>query len=145
MLLPPEIVTGGIGLIIGAVVKLFAMRMDMKHQEQSALLEKAGIVEKARRFGKLDLKFAWTRRVIALTLLAAITAPIWAPLLPWIVGVNVPLLAATSDTSVLFGLFTYSIKAEEMVTLVGPTLLQQHFHYFAAVMGLYFGASIASR
>ncbi len=144
----PELITGGIALVMGSVIKLMAVRMDMKHQEQRALMEKAGLVESARKHGKTDLRFAWTRRVIALVLLATVTSTVWGPVLGMILNsdiiINVPAIDKTT-ISAFFGILSYSTEDNGLLPVHGITTLPQHYHYFAAVMGLYFGASIASR
>ena len=144
----PELITAGIALVIGSIIKLMAVRMDMKHQEQRALMEKAGLVESARKYGKKDLDFGWTRRVIALTLLATVTSTVWGPVLGMLLNadiiVNVPAVDKTT-VSAFFGILSYSTEDNALIPVHGITTLPQHLHYFAAVMGLYFGTKIASR
>jgi hypothetical protein len=143
-MIPLELISMAAGGIFGAVVKLIATKQQMEKDKHDMLMQQAGLVAEAREFSKQDAKFAWTRRTIALTLLAAVTSTIWAPLLPGTIAF-IPEVIEGSSTSVLFGLFEIQEEIKQYIAVTGPTLMPIHFHSFAAVMGTYFGASIASR
>lgn len=140
---PLELITGLGSFILGAVFKLMKMRMDMKHQEQQSILASAGIVREAREYGKKDEWFSWTRRVIALTLLATVTAPIWAPFIGDLLAIPIAVAIPAADTvktSFLWGLFSYTDTVESYQHITTMTYLPEYKHYFWGVMGLYFGA-----
>ncbi len=143
-MIPLELLTGGISFALGAATKIIAMKMEMKHAEQKALLQKAGIVHEVRKFGTQDLNFAWTRRVIALTLLAIVASPVWAPFIGDIM--NIPIAVAIpvvdeTNTSVLWGMFSYTDKVMAYKHITTITYLPEYNHYFFAVIGMYFGVN----
>lgn len=146
-MIPLEIITGLGSFAIGAAVKLLTLRMEMKHQEQKALMEKAGLeyksVDTARRYGLKDIQFSITRRTIALTLLATVVAPMWMPfigdLLDKQIAVAIPAITE-ENIKVLFGIFSHKESELTYKVITTATYLPEYSHYFAAVMGLYFGA-----
>ncbi len=144
---PIELLSLAGGGIFGAIIGLIRLKMELNAQKEEALLNRAGVVQDAREFGLKSKRFAITRQIIALGLLATITSTMWAPLLiDTLPSVTVPLIEEGSTFSILFGIFEY-IPADkvEYMRMAGPTVLSQHLHFFAAVMGLYFGADAASR
>lgn len=141
-MIPLPLLTGGASFILGAVSKIFMMRMEMKHEEQKALMAKAGIVQEARKFGLQDAKFSFTRRLIALSLTAAVLAPLWGPLLGDLLSVPIAVAIPTSDvesTKVLFGLFAYTDTTTTYRHITTMTYLPEYDYYFTSVLGLYFG------
>ena len=141
-MIPLELLTGGASFVLGAVSKIFMMRMEMKHQEQKALMAKAGIVQQARKFGLTDAKFSFTRRVIALSLTAVVLAPVWGPLLGDLlsipIAVAIPVINIES-TKLLFGLFSYTDSITTYKHITTMTYLPEYNYYFTSVLGLYFG------
>ena len=139
---PLALLTAGIRFLLGSAPKIIAMRMEMKHAEQKALLQKAGIVQQAREHGNTNEWFSWTRRVIALTLLAVIASPIWGPLLGDLLGIPIAVAIPVIDeesVKVLFGVFSYTDKVTTYKHITTMTYLPEYNHYFGAVLGMYFG------
>jgi hypothetical protein len=68
-----------IGGVAGMLKFLVAKHMDFKHQQQMALMQKAGLTYKSRsRANKIsDKGISFTRRTLALIFAAALTAPIF--------------------------------------------------------------------
>lgn len=142
-MIPLEIFTGGVSFLLGAVSKIFMMRMEMKHEEQKALMAKAGIVHEARKFGLKDAKFSWTRRTIALCLTAAVLSPVWGPLIGDLLGIPIAIAIPAIDTEnvkVLFGLFSYTDTVTAYKHITTMTYLPEYNYYFTSVLGLYMGA-----
>lgn len=139
---PLPLLTAGISFLLGSATKIITMRMQMKHQEQQALLQKAGIVQQVREHGKNDEWFSWTRRVIALTLLAVIASPIWGPLMGDLLQIPIAVAIPVVDeenVKVLFGIFSYTDKVTTYKHITTMTYLPEYNHYFGAVLGMYFG------
>lgn len=141
-MIPLPILTGLISYAVGVIAKLFMMRMQMKHEEQRALMEKAGLVEQARKHGKKDDHFAFTRRIIALSLTAAVLGPMWMPFVGDLLSIQIAVAIPEVDetkTKLLFGLFSYQDTTTTYRHITTATWLPQFDYYFTSVIGLYMG------
>ncbi|MGF1451405.1 MAG: hypothetical protein ACFB21_04955 [Opitutales bacterium] len=141
--LPTELVTLFGSSLLGGVMKLVALRGEAKRQERmltlQALNARFAHVEKARAFR--DKGFTWTRRVIALTATFFIIAlpkliPLWHPELA--VHIGYPEL----DEGFLF--FSGDSERISWVRLEGLAITPLDTHLLSAIIGLYFGGSLAA-
>ena len=132
------------GGIFGAVVKLFAMSMqnraDNSKQMIDALKAQAGVIQQVNEVASKNSGFAFTRRVIALALTAIIVV---IALFPMIQPINV-MTEVTTGGEYLFGLIDTRETKEVWNQLQGSVILPVIVPSFQAIIGTYFGASIAS-
>lgn len=140
--IPTELVTLLGTSLIGGIMKLFAMSQEAKRKERlyalQALNTRFAQIEKARKHR--DLGFQWTRRVIALLAVSAVivlpkVVAIWMPDLPVFVGYP------EIEEGFLF--FTSDVEKIRWVELRGLTLTPLDTHLLSAIIGLYFGGSLA--
>ncbi|WOO41175.1 hypothetical protein [Rubellicoccus peritrichatus] len=140
--IPTELVTLLGTSLIGGIMKLFAMSQEAKRKERlyalQALNTRFAHIEKARKHR--DIGFQWTRRVIALlAVLSVIVLPkvvaIWMPDLPVFVGYP--------EIEEGFMFFTSDVEKIRWVELRGLTLTPLDTHLLSAIIGLYFGGSLA--
>lgn len=135
------------GGIFGAVVKLFAMSMENKKRQNEMLIStiqaKSKTVAEVNEVAANNPFFAWTRRVIALSLTAMIGALIFLPYLNPNIPVNV-IANATEGGSYLFGLIDTKVTQQTWIQLKGVVFHPVVGDAFLAVIGCYFGQSAAS-
>ena len=143
MLLPPELITlFGSGLL-GGFLKIWARAQDARREERllhlHALNQHAKVVDQARRYDNRG--FQWTRRIIALTATACVIA------LPKLAALFFPETAVhygypQLDQGFLF--FTADAEKIHWVTHKGLIITPLDTHLLSAIIGLYFGGSLAA-
>lgn len=131
------------GGIFGALVKLLSMGMQNKAEERKAMFQafskQQESINSANEMAANNSSFAFTRRIIALSITGIIVLLAVFPLMQ---PVNV-IQEIQTGGSYLFGLIdTTSIK-QEWVQLQGSVVLPVVIPSFQAIIGAYFGASIA--
>jgi len=133
------------GGLFGAVVKLISMNMQNKAEERKAMFQafstRQGAINSVNEMASTNSGFAFTRRIIALSITAIIViVAIFPPLQP----VNV-IQEIHTGGSYLFGLIDTTTVRQEWVQLKGSVVLPVIIPSFQAIIGAYFGASIAGR
>jgi hypothetical protein len=88
----PSVLSLIIGGVAGMIKFLAAKHMEFRHQQQMALMAKAGLEYKDRgRANKINDKgIAFTRRILALIFAAALTAPVFYGLMHPDATISVP-------------------------------------------------------
>jgi len=131
------------GGVFGALVKLLSMGMQNKADERKAMFQafskQQESINAANEMAANNSSFAFTRRIIALSITFII---VLIAVFPLSQPVNV-IQEIQTGGSYLFGLVdTTSIK-QEWVQLQGSVVLPVVIPSFQAIIGAYFGASIA--
>lgn len=133
------------GGIFGALVKLLSMGMQNKADERKAMFDafsaRQGAIESVNTHASTNTAFAFTRRIIALSITFVIVLVAVFPLMQ---PVNV-LQEIQTGGSYLFGLIDTTQIKQEWVQLRGSVVLPVIIPSFQAIIGAYFGASIAGR
>lgn len=133
------------GGIFGAVVKLLSMGMQNKAEERKAMFDafsaRQGAIDKVNEQASSNSYFAFTRRVIALSITAVIVMLALSPIAQ---PVNV-LQEIQTGGSYLFGLIDTTQIEQKWVQLEGSVVLPVIIPSFQAIIGAYFGASIAGK
>lgn len=144
MAFPIELLTLGGSTIGSFCMKLVGTWMQNKADERELLITQQRMeVEQHKMLVNKGGGFAVTRRVIALTAVAALLVwPKFAGLLD--LPVYVPYIDVDS-TRVLWGLFTSSDSASGFRTFLGVPVFSSDGHLLAAIFGLYFGSTLANR
>lgn len=133
------------GGIFGAVVKLLSMGMQNKAEERKAMFDafsaRQGAIDKVNEVASTNSYFAFTRRVIALSITSVI---VLLALFPIVQPINV-LQEVQTGGSYLFGLIDTTQIEQKWVQLQGSVVLPVIIPSFQAIIGAYFGASIAGK
>ena len=133
------------GGIFGAVVKLLSMGMQNKADERKAMFDafsaRQGAIDKVNEVAASNSYFAFTRRVIALSITSVI---VLLALFPIVQPINV-LQEVQTGGSYLFGLIDTTQIEQKWVQLQGSVVLPVIIPSFQAIIGAYFGASIAGK
>lgn len=131
------------GGLFGAVVKLFSMGMEARREERSGVIEalkaQSGVVDQINKQANINKGFAITRRTIALSVTAVV---VLISLNTHEGGVYVMQEIKTGG-SYLFGLIDNTNIEQVWTKLEGAVLLPVVSQSFQAIVGAYFGASIA--
>ena len=138
---PFEIITMLGSTVLGGVMSVWAESRKAKQDQQKLLITRGEFEMKARKAARdvKDKGFQWTRRIIALTSVFAIV------LLPKLVAVYYP----TVDVTVGYtnwnpgGLFRSGREIFEWVTFQGLVITQLDTNLVSAIIGMYFGGSLA--
>lgn len=131
------------GGIFGAVVKLISLGMQGKAEERRAMFQALNKQQEnytvTNAVASENKGFAFTRRIIALavTLIIVLLA-----IYPFTSQINVMQEVQTGGRY-LFGLIDTSKIKQEWVQLEGSVVLPVIIPSFQAIIGAYFGASIA--
>jgi hypothetical protein len=132
------------GGIFGAVVKLISMGMQNKAEERKAMFDafsaRKEAIQDVNNQAATNKGFAFTRRIIALSITGVI---VFLAVMPIVQPVNV-MTTVTTGGSYLFGLIDTTNTQEVWKQLTGSVVLPVIVPSFQAIVGAYFGASIAS-
>lgn len=133
------------GGIFGAVVKLISLSMQMRSEERRSMFDafaaRQGAINDVNKHAEQNSGFSFTRRVIAITITAIVAI---LAIHPMVLPVNV-LTEIQTGGSYLFGLIDTRKVVQEWVQLNGSVLLPVVMPSFQAIVGAYFGASIAGK
>ena len=133
------------GGLFGAIVKLISIGMQNKADERKEMFQafraQQGSIDSANKQAETNSGFAFTRRIIALSITAIIVLVAVAPIMQ---PVNV-LQEIQTGGSYLFGLIDTTNVKQEWVQLHGSVVLPVVIPSFQAIVGAYFGASIAGK
>ena len=140
---PFEIITMLASTVLGGVMSIWAESRKAKAENEKLLITRGEFDMKSRKqsldHGLKDKGFAWTRRIIALTSVFAIV------LLPKLVAVYYPDVAVTVGYTNWNpgGLFRSGREIFEWVTFQGLVITQLDTNLVSAIIGMYFGGSLA--
>ena len=141
---PFEIITMLASTVLGGVMSIWPESRKAKAEAQKLLITRGEFDMKAKKqsldHGLKDKGFAWTRRIIALTSVFAIV------LLPKLVAVYYPDVAVTVgytnwQPGILF--IRQGREIFEWVTFQGLVITQLDTNLVSAIIGMYFGGSLA--
>lgn len=139
---PAELATLLGSSVLGGVMKIWAMSNAARREERllalRALNQQMGHIKEAREYNNHG--FQWTRRVIALTCVFSVVAlpkivAIWRPDLLMQVGYP--------EIEEGFWFFSNDIEKIQWQEVRGLTITPLDTHLLSAIVGLYFGGSIA--
>tara|TARA_R100001509_G_scaffold135911_1_gene89702 strand:+ start:10132 stop:10575 length:444 start_codon:yes stop_codon:yes gene_type:complete len=141
---PFEIITMLASTVLGGMMSIWAESRKAKAENEKLLITRGEFDMKARKqsldHGLKDKGFAWTRRIIALTSVFAIV------LLPKLVAVYYPNVDVTVgytnwQPGILF--IRQGREVFEWVTFQGLVITQLDTNLVSAIIGMYFGGSLA--
>ena len=141
--LPVEMVTMLGSSLLGGVMSIWGQSIKAKQDQQKMLLDRAEtqmkFVDKARSYENKG--FQWTRRIIALSAVAAII--VW----PKIAPVFFDTMVILTWTEFTRG-FLFLIESKELVmdkSFNGLIITPLDTHLMSAIVGLYFGGSLVKK
>tara|TARA_B100000963_G_scaffold58566_2_gene46581 strand:+ start:3987 stop:4427 length:441 start_codon:yes stop_codon:yes gene_type:complete len=140
---PFEIITMLASTVLGGVMSIWAESRKAKAENEKLLITRGEFDIKAKKqsldHGLKDKGFAWTRRIIALTSVFAIV------LFPKLVAVYYPDVSVTVGYTQWNpgGLFRVGREIFEWVTFQGLVITQLDTNLVSAIIGMYFGGSLA--
>tara|TARA_B110000211_G_scaffold230554_1_gene290296 strand:- start:462 stop:905 length:444 start_codon:yes stop_codon:yes gene_type:complete len=141
---PFEIITMLASTVLGGVMSVWAESRKAKADTQKLLITRGEFDMKSKKqsldHGLKDKGFAWTRRIIALTSVFAIV------LLPKLVAVYYPDVAVTvgyTNWNPGFLFFREGREVFEWITFQGLVITQLDTNLVSAIIGMYFGGSLA--
>jgi hypothetical protein len=141
---PFEIITMLGSTVLGGIMSVWAESRKAKADQQKLLITRGEFnlksAKQARDFGLKDKGFAWTRRIIALTAVFAIV------LLPKLVAIYYPDVLVTvgfTNFQPGFLFFTEGKDVFEWATFQGLVITPLDTNLVSAIIGMYFGGSLA--
>ena len=140
---PFEIITMLASTVLGGVMSVWSESRKAKAENEKLLITRGEFDIKAKKqsldHGLKDKGFAWTRRIIALTSVFAIV------LLPKLVAVYYPDVSVTVGYTQWNpgGLFRVGREVFEWITFQGLVITQLDTNLVSAIIGMYFGGSLA--
>jgi hypothetical protein len=141
---PFEIITMLASTVLGGVMSVWAESRKAKAETQKLLITRGEFEMKAKKqsldHGLKDKGFAWTRRIIALTSVFAIVV------FPKIVAVFYPDVSVTigyTNWNPGFLFFKEGREVFEWITFQGLVITQLDTNLVSAIIGMYFGGSLA--
>ena len=140
---PFEIITMLASTVLGGVMSIWAESRKAKAENEKLLITRGEFDIKAKKQSLdhrlKDKGFAWTRRIIALTSVFAIV------LLPKLVAVYYPDVSVTVGYTNWNpgGLFRVGREVFEWITFQGLVITQLDTNLVSAIIGMYFGGSLA--
>ena len=141
---PFEIITMLASTVLGGLMSVWAESRKAKAEAQKLLIARGEFEMKAKKqsieAGQADKGFAWTRRIIALTSIFAIV------LFPKLVAVYYPDVAVKigyTNWNPGFMFFREGREVFEWITFEGLVITQLDTNLVSAIIGMYFGGSLA--
>ena len=141
---PFEIITMLASTVLGGLMSVWAESRKAKAESQKLLITRGEFnlkaAKQARDHGLKDKGFAWTRRIIALTSVFAIVV------FPKLVAVYYPDVSVTIGYTSFnpgFMFFRESREVFEWITFQGLVITQLDTNLVSAIIGMYFGGSLA--
>jgi hypothetical protein len=141
---PFEIITMLASTVLGGVMSVWAESRKAKADTQKLLITRGEFDMKAKKqsldHGLKDKGFAWTRRIIALTSVFAIVV------LPKLVAIYYPEVLVTvgyTNWNPGFLFFREGREVFEWITFQGLVITQLDTNLVSAIIGMYFGGSLA--
>jgi|TARA_R110001592_G_scaffold84575_1_gene249998 hypothetical protein len=141
---PFEIITMLASTVLGGVMSVWAESRKAKADTQKLLITRGEFDMKSKKqsldHGLKDKGFAWTRRIIALTSVFAIVV------LPKLVAIYYPEVLVTvgyTNWNPGFLFFREGREVFEWITFQGLVITQLDTNLVSAIIGMYFGGSLA--
>jgi len=140
---PFEIITMLASTVLGGLMSIWAESRKAKMENEKLLITRGEFnlkaTKAARDHGLKDKGFAWTRRIIALSSVFAIVV------FPKLVAVYYPEVAVTVGYTQWNpgGLFRAGREMFEWITFKGLVITQLDTNLVSAIIGMYFGGSLA--
>ena len=141
---PFEIITMLASTVLGGVMSVWSESRKAKAENEKLLITRGEFDIKAKKqsldHGLKDKGFAWTRRIIALTSVFAIV------LLPKLVAVFYPEVSVTvgyTQWKPGFLFFTEGREIFDWISFEGLVITQLDTNLVSAIIGMYFGGSLA--
>ena len=139
---PFEIITMLGSTLLSSVLSIWSQSRKAKADEQQLLITRGELQMKAIEAARsnTDKGFQWTRRIIALTAIFAIV------LLPKLVAVFYPMVDVTvgyTNWQPGFWFFKEGKEVFEWITFQGLVITQLDTNLVSAIIGMYFGGSLA--
>tara|TARA_R100000951_G_scaffold102029_1_gene93955 strand:- start:628 stop:1050 length:423 start_codon:yes stop_codon:yes gene_type:complete len=133
--LPLELITMLFSTVLGGVMSIWGQSNKNKAEQQKLLISGQ---QEARSYGKTDVHFAWTRRIIALSAVGSIIV------LPKVAALLYPEVSViVGYTEMQGGLINWlfgTTEAIEWKYAQGFVITPLDTHIVSAIVGLYFGA-----
>jgi|TARA_Y100000816_G_C25711479_1_gene375497 hypothetical protein len=140
---PFEIITMLASTVLGGLMSIWAESRKAKMENEKLLITRGEFnlkaTKAARDHGLKDKGFAWTRRIIALSSVFAIVV------FPKLVAVYYPEVAVTVGYTQWNpgGLFRSGREVFDWITFQGLVITQLDTNLVSAIIGMYFGGSLA--
>ena len=138
---PFEIITMLGSTVLGGVMSVWAESRKAKEESQKLLITRGEFEMKSRKAARdvKDKGFQWTRRIIALSSVFAIV------ILPKLVAVYYPDITVTVGYTQWNpgGLFRSGREVFDWITFQGLVITQLDTNLVSAIIGMYFGGSLA--
>ena len=140
---PFEIITMLASTVLGGLMSIWAESRKAKMENEKLLITRGEFnlkaTKAARDHGLKDKGFAWTRRIIALSSVFAIVV------FPKLVAVYYPEVAVTVGYTQWNpgGLFRNGREVFDWITFQGLVITQLDTNLVSAIIGMYFGGSLA--
>ena len=140
---PFEIITMLASTVLGGLMSIWAESRKAKMENEKLLITRGEFnlkaTKAARDHGLKDKGFAWTRRIIALSSVFAIVV------FPKLVAVYYPEVAVTVGYTQWNpgGLFRSGREVYDWITFQGLVITQLDTNLVSAIIGMYFGGSLA--
>ena len=140
---PFEIITMLASTVLGGLMSVWAESRKAKMENEKLLITRGEFnlkaTKAARDHGLKDKGFAWTRRIIALSSVFAIVV------FPKLVAVYYPEVAVTVGYTQWNpgGLFRSGREVFDWITFQGLVITQLDTNLVSAIIGMYFGGSLA--
>lgn len=140
-MIPLELITGGAACLTSFIGSVIAMKIKQRAAEQRLLLGRHSADEASRTRAEANdtPEKRWTRRTIALSVTAAV---IVLPVLLGAMGISI----TTGWTELQGGFWPFTDPKSVMIwhTVSGGIVITPlHTHTMSAIIGFYFGSSIA--
>ena len=141
-MIPTELLTMGVTVLVGALIKLWKQKQDNEAERHRQTMEALTKVqnERAEIRANTDTGFTWTRRLIALSCVFAI---IVLPKLAAMFAPDVPVTLGWTELSGGFWPFTEGKEVLTWHVAKGFVITPLDTHLVSAIIGLYFGGSLA--
>ena len=130
-----------LGVVMGGILKIIAKKMDMQKMQMEHLTQKQELADgsadrAAKRVGSMG---AWTRRIIALTVIGYLFV---APFLLLLIRPDVPVIYAYPESGQGWLWFMSGPEQMKFVEAQGFTILPFQRQIATMLAGFYFGAGI---
>lgn len=141
-MIPAELLTMGASVLVSALLKLWKQKQDNeveKHRQTMEALTKVQ-EERAEIRANTDVGYTWTRRALALSIVFSV---IVLPKMAAVLAPNIPITIGWTEFSGGFWPFTDGRDLLTWHVAKGLVITPLDTHTVAAVIGLYFGGSLA--
>ena len=138
MIIPAEMLTGGIAAVLGGVLKLMAKKADMEAARIQANISSAKLVRELQDAAAKRWKPAFARRFIAVFVTLYFFL---APALAAWKGLEVSFLYPKEGSKLLWGIFSSSSDME-LIKMTGLAFMPVQRHVLVSIIGFFFGSEV---